>query len=216
MNLSLTQVSLFEGMDPQEIDAILDCLSAQKRTYAKGETIFSMGQSVGEIGVVLTGSVHLLRVDYWGRQSLLHRIGALETFGEAFASLGSGLRFDVIAAEESEVLFLNVERVLTTCSAACRFHHRLIRNLLTLLAAKNLELTKKLDLLSQRSTRGKLMEYLSAQAALHGSAVFEIPFNRQQLADYLSVERTAMTTELSRMVQEGILRVDRRRFELLS
>ncbi len=206
---------LFSGMSERELEQILHCLSAQARTYGKGEFLFHSGDAARDIGVVLEGSLHLSQEDYWGNRSLLARVGEYEAFGETFACRKAPFSFDIVAAQECRVLFLDVERVLTSCSNACQFHQRLVRNLLTLLAEKNLELSQKAEVLAQRTIRSKLMEYLSGQARRRHAVSFDIPFNRQQLADYLSVDRSAMTVELGKMAREGILRFEKNHFELL-
>lgn len=211
----LKRTCLFEGMEETEIQSILECLSAQRRQYDKGEVLFHAGDTSQRIGVVLSGSVHFTKEDYWGNRLLLSRIGEAEVFGEAYAGLHSGFAFDITAAEKTQILFLDLNRVLTSCPKACQFHQRLIRNLLTLLACKNMELTKKVDVLSQRTVRSKLMEYLSTQARLQRCVSFDIPFNRQQLADYLAVDRCSMTVELGKMQKEGILRFEKNHFTLL-
>jgi CRP-like cAMP-binding protein len=136
-------------------------------------------------------------------------------FGEAFACAGAeNLPVGVMAAEESEILLMNHERMLTSCPSACAFHTALIRNLTRILAEKNVILTQKLEHVTRRTTREKLLSYLSARAKLAKGNVFDIPFSRQELADYLSVERSAMSAELSRMRNEGLLRYKRNHFEL--
>lgn len=211
----LRHTRLFQNIKPEEISAILGCLQAQCREYPKGAFVFQRDDVLQEIGIVIKGSIHLTKEDYWGRQSLLARIDEYGMFGEAFASLKTPLTFDAAAARDTSVLFLNISRILKSCSNTCQFHQRLIQNLFILLAEKNLELSNKASVLSQRSIRSKLMEYLSSQAALHRSFSFTIPFNRQQLADYLSVDRSSMTVELRKMEKEKILRFEKNHFELL-
>lgn len=123
---------------------------------------------------------------------------------------------DVVAAEESQVLFLNVERVLQVCPHTCAHHSKLIRNLLLLSAQKNLNLSRKIFHTASKTIRGRLLSYLSYQARRSGSPSFTVPFNRQQLADYLNVERSALSNELSKMQRDGLLLVERNRFTLTS
>lgn len=128
---------------------------------------------------------------------------------------GSGaMRSDVVAVESCTVLLMDVERVLSRCTNSCAFHARLTENLFALLAEKNRILARKVDYLAQRTTRQRLLAYLSEQAQRAGSAEFTIPFNRQQLADFLSVERSAMSAELSRMQAEGLIETERSWFHL--
>ena len=122
---------------------------------------------------------------------------------------------NAVAVRQSEVLFLDINRIITMCPSGCQFHGRLIRNLLSVIATKNKILTQKLEHMSQRSTREKLLSYLSEQAQRVGKESFDIPFNRQQLADFLSVDRSAMSNELSKMRKEGLLEFDRNHFVLL-
>lgn len=206
---------LFQGLEEREIQSVLQCLSAKARDYQKGETIFHPGRSVKEVGMVQAGRVHLVKEDRWGNAALLSTISMGELFGESYACVGKPLPLRAVAAEECRVLFLTIGKVLTTCSSACRFHARLIQNLLSILAGKNLFLAQKADILAQRTVREKLLNYLFYQSQTHGSAVFTIPLNRQQLADYLSVDRSSMTVEMGKLCKEGILKVERNRFELL-
>jgi len=137
-------------------------------------------------------------------------------FGESYACLPEeAIPIRAVAAESAEVLLLEVRRVLTTCPSACAFHALLIRNLLEVLAVKNLTMNEKLIHLTQRTTRDKLLSYLSVCSARAGEPEFEIPYNRQQLADYLSVDRSAMSAELSRLRAQGMLVCKKNRFRLL-
>lgn len=213
---TLAQTKLFSGMTEEEISAMLSCLSAVTKTYAKGEYIFRSGECISSMALLLSGCAHIQQEDYWGNLSILSEVSQGEIFGEVYACLGSEeMRNNVVAVQSSTVLFLDINRVLTVCPSACEFHSRLIQNLLSVLAQKNLILTRKITHMSQRTTREKLLSYLSEQSAKAGSAVFDIPFNRQQLADYLSVDRSAMSAELGRMRDEGLLRFNRNHFELL-
>lgn len=214
--LILQKSPLFAGLKPEEIKSVLTCLSAAEQTYQKGEYIFENGQKITSMGLVLSGSVHILRDDFWGVRNIIGEAAAGDLFGEAYAcAFREKLEVEVVAAESCSVLFLNVGRVLSTCSAACEFHGRLIRNLLSVLAGKNLMLTGKIDHISKRTTREKLLSYLSAVSEQSGSSAFEIPYNRQQMADYLCVDRSAMSNELSRMQKEGLLAFHKNSFRLL-
>lgn len=211
----LRRARLFGGMSAEDTASILGCLGAREVPFAKGEAVVRAGETVRDLGIVLAGSVLVVAEDFWGNRSIVARVGEGGTFAEAFASLGAPARFGVVAGEAARVLLLDVERVLTTCSAACRFHRQLVRNLVAVLADKNLELSQKTSVLSQRTIRSKVMEYLSDQARRAGSPAFAIPFTRQQLADYLAVDRSSLSVELGKMSREGIVRFERNRFELL-
>lgn len=211
----LTESALFRGIQPDETQEMLQCLGAERRKYEKGARIFRTGDTVAELGLVLSGSILIQNDDFWGNTTVLDHVIPGQIFAETYACTGEPLMVDAVAAEASEVLFLNVGRVLQTCTQACAHHNKLVRNLLFLSARKNLNLSRKIFHTSSKSIRGRLLSYLSFQTARCGSHSFSIPFNRQQLADYLNVDRSALSNELSKMQKEGLLRVDRSRFELL-
>ncbi len=213
-NKNLTKIALMQGLNEQEISLILNCLQAKIKKYEKGETIFQEGEKIEEIGIIFSGTVTVQRNDYWGNRSIVALLGEMDVFGETFACLNQSSDVQVIAEESSEILFLQVNRVLTTCSSSCQFHNRLIRNLLGICAKKNYQMNVKVDILSQKTTREKLLTFLSRQAIRLGKQQFEIPFNRQQLADYLSVDRSAMTVELGKLKREGIIDFQKNVFTL--
>lgn len=212
----LKQTTLFAGVGDEEITALLCCLNATKRDYPKGAYILRQGDHVSDILLTVRGTLHIQSEDHWGNRHILRHISVGETFGEAYAAPHSGaLLSDAVAAEDCTVLFFDVRRLLTTCSSACRFHAQVVQNLVFALSEKNRALVQKLGYMSRRTTRDKLTAYLSEQAKARHSACFVIPFNRQQLSDYLSVDRSAMSAELGRMRDEGLLRFEKNRFELL-
>lgn len=209
--------ALFADIEPAEARALLGCLGAVERSYAKGERALRAGDRTSALGLVLEGAVRIEREDYWGTRSIIARIGSGRTFGEAFACAPE-LPCDVsaVAVEDgTRVLFLNAGKVMTTCPSSCAFHARLARNLLAVLARRAHGLTRKIDHVSKRTTRGKLLAYLSDEAARAGADEFSIPFDRQELADYLAVDRSAMCAELSRMRRDGVIDYRRERFRLL-
>ena len=165
----------------------------------------------------MEGSVNIIKDDVWGNRKIIENISQGQIFAETYACTpGEALMVDVVAAEPSEALFLEVERVLRTCPNTCSHHSRLVRNLLALSAQKNLNLSRKIFHTSPKTIRGRLLSYLSEQAVRSGGRSFTIPFDRQQLADYLNVERSALSGELGRMQREGLLRTRRNQFELLA
>lgn len=211
----LKHTKLFYGIAEAEIESMLGCLSAAKHCYQKGEYVFSRGELISALAILLEGCIHIQKEDYWGNLSILNEISEGELFGEVYACLGDDeILYNAVAVKQSIVIFLDISRVLTMCPSACRFHGQIIQNLLSVLASKNKILTQKLEHMSQRTTREKLLSYLSEQSLRAGSPSFEIPFNRQQLADFLSVDRSAMSNELCKMRDEGILLFDKNRFVL--
>ena len=206
---------LFAGIRVDEIQPMLSCLQAVERKYPRGAYIFHTGEEVRALALLVRGTAHIQKEDFWGNRSLLASLAVGDIFAEAYAMPGSGaMRSDVVAVESCTVLLMDVERVLSRCTNSCAFHARLTENLFALLAEKNRILARKADYLAQRTTRQRLLAYLSEQAQRAGSAEFTIPFNRQQLADFLSVERSAMSAELSRMQAEGLIETERSWFHL--
>lgn len=212
----LKQTKLFSGVGDDEISSMLSCLGATLRVYKKGEFVLRQGEQLSEIMVLVEGNLHIQSDDYWGNRSILGEICAGEMFGEAYAAPESGaLLNDVAAVTDSAVVCFDVKRILTSCSSACRFHTIVVQNLFFAISEKNRKLVQKLGVLSKRSTREKLISYLSEQSKKQNSASFSIPFNRQQLADFLSVDRSAMSNELCKMRDEGLIRFEKNRFVLL-
>lgn len=208
---------LFAGMDQAEIPTMLNCLSAVQKKFGKDEYVLRSGKVIESFGLVLSGTVLVIWEDFWGNRNIITHIGVGEIFAESFASLiNHPLAVDVVTQEPTEILFLNISKVLSTCSSNCGSHHQLIRNLVSMLAAKNLKLNEKLQHITQRSTREKILSFLSAQSARYGSSSFEVPFNRQQMADFLSVDRSAMSNELCKLRDEGVLAFQHNHFQLYS
>ena len=211
----LKRTKLFSGVGDDDISTMLSCLGARLLTYKKGEHVLRQGEHLSDILVLAEGSLHIQRDDYWGNRSILGHIGVGEIFGEAYVAPESGtLLNDVIAVDDSAVFFFDVKRVISTCSSACRFHTMVVQNLFFAISEKNRGLVQKLDYMSRRTTREKLLSYLSEEAKKQNSASITLPFNRQQLADYLSVDRSAMSNELCKMRDEGLLEFEKNRFRL--
>ena len=212
----LKRTQLFSAVSEEEISSMLSCLNARLRTYKKGEYVLRQGEHLHDITVLVDGELHIRRDDYWGNRAIVDRIAVGEMFGEAYIAPESGaLLNDVIAIEDSTVMFFDVKRIITVCSSACRFHSMVVQNLFFAISEKNRKLVQKLGCISKRSTREKLMSYLSEEAKRNNNSSFMIPFNRQQLADFLSVDRSAMSNELCKMRDEGLLEFDKSAFKLL-
>ncbi len=214
--MDLTRLPLFRGIDSTELPELLTCVGGVRRRYEKGDLLLRRGERVTQLGVVLSGGVHIVREDFWGNRTIVGLAGPGDVFGESYACLpGEALEVSVLAAAETEVLLLNAERTFVGCGQGCAFHLQLSKNLLALLAGKNLMLTKKMGHMAQRTTREKLLSYFSAQALAAGGPEFDIPMDRQQLADYLAVERSAMSASLSGLRREGILDFHKHHIHLL-
>lgn len=212
----LAQSILFRGCSLEDIPTMLRCLESEERHYRRGEVVHHTGDVIHTVGLVLSGSVSIEYNDVWGNKSILDLAGPGQVFAETYACLpGEPMMIGVVAVEPSRLLFLNLSRILSAPGCSCSFHQLLIGNLLASASQKNLILSRRILHTSAKSIRGRLLSYLSYQAHIHGSREFDISFNRQQLADYLSVDRSAMSSELGRMQRDGLLLVERRHFVLL-
>lgn len=211
----LQKTQLFSGISEEDTAVMLECLQAKLRTYKKGEFVVRQGEHISNIMVLAAGKLHIQRDDHWGNRSIISMISAAEMFGEAYAAPDSSpMLNDVLAVEDSAVIFFDVNRIITVCPSACRFHSMVVRNLFFAISEKNRKLVRKLSFMSERTTREKLIAYLSEEAKRQNSSSFSIPFNRQQLADFLSVDRSAMSNELCKMRGEGLLEFEKNRFVL--
>ena len=212
----LQKCPLFEEIAPGEIFSMLKCLGAQVKLFDKKDFLLSEGDAAGHIGLVLEGAVRIEQTDYFGNRSILGRAGPGELFGESFACAGiDTLPLDVTAAESGAAMFLDCGRILRTCTSACTFHQKLVYNLMKIMAQKNLAFHRRFGIAARRTTREKLLAYLAAQAKDTGCASFTIPFDRQQLADHLLVDRSGLCAEISRLRAEGLLECRKNRFTLL-
>lgn len=216
MELSfLRQTPLFRGIEESDLANMLTCLQATTAGYEKDERIYPCGESIDCIGLVLSGSVLIEKNDLWGNRSIIGCAAAGQIFGETYACIpGEPMLVEVVASEKTEVLFCNVRRMMEVCSNSCVFHHAMIENLLQITARKNLELSRRILYTSPKSIRGRVMTYLSDLAQQNGSETVTVPFNRQQLADYLGVDRSALSNELSKMQKDGLVRYDKNTFRL--
>ncbi|MGN0637731.1 MAG: Crp/Fnr family transcriptional regulator [Huintestinicola sp.] len=212
----LKNTQLFSGVGEEDIRAMLGCMQARLSAYKKNEYVLRQGERIDNIMVLAEGRLHIQRDDHWGNCSIISIVDPGEMFGESYAAPESGpVMNDVIAAEDSAVIFMDIKKIITVCPNACKFHSAAVRNLFFAISEKNRKLVRKLGYMSKRTTREKLMAYLSEEANRRGSSSFSIPFNRQQLADFLSVDRSAMSNELCRMRDEGLLEFEKNRFKLL-
>ena len=212
----LYQCPLFEGLDNKELHALFTCLSVKERNMQKDELLLAAGDPPEQIGAVLSGRVYVVQEDYWGERKILASIEEGGIFGEAFAcAQAETLPVSVIARQPGRILLFDCEKMLTPCASSCGFHTVLIRNMMRILANKNIALTRKMEHITKKTAREKVLSYLSEYAVLEGKAVFEIPFNRQEMADYLSIERSALSSTLGKMRNEGIIDFYKNKFRIL-
>ena len=211
----LEKCPLFLQVEEENLLRMLTCLGARVENFDKKYTIIAEGNPARYIGVVLTGSVQMVRIDYYGNRSILAEMGVGEIFGEAFACAEvPSVPVTVIANEPCTIMLLECSHILHTCHNNCGFHQQLIFNLMKELATKTIRLHQKTEITSKRSTREKLMTYLMYEAQRAGSSRFEIPFDRQELADYLEVDRSGLSVEISKLRKEGVLESEKNMFKL--
>lgn len=213
--LSLSKTKLFNQISTRNIEHVLQCLKFHVKSFRKGEHIFSIGDQIHEIGLVVSGLVLIENNDLWGNRSILAAIEKGHIFAESYAFVNERLNVTVIAAEDTEVLFLNAQAIITMCSKACYFHTQLIQNLLSISSSNNIRLSERILNTSSKTIRGRLITYFSQQAHKNGSNTFKILLNRQELADYLNVDRSALSNELGKMRDENILSFYKNEFQLL-
>ena len=212
----LRKCPLFDRIADKNLTALLACLDAKVEHFDKKYTIFSEGNPAKYIGIILSGSAHIIRNDYYGNRSIVSVVEPSQLFGEAFACADvESMPVSVIANEPCEVMLIDCQHILHTCTNTCHFHQQLIFNLMKNLALKSIMFHQKIEITSKRSTREKLLAYLSVQAEKNNSNSFTIPFDRQELADYLEVDRSGLSAEISKLRDEGVLESNRKHFVLL-
>lgn len=206
---------LFSGIKRNEIQILLVCLKSQKVFYSKGEMIFRMGEKISRTALLLKGQAHVEWYDYWGKRHIINAILPGDILGETYAATQGIPNVNVAADEDSVLLFLDLSSLLHMCSTACPFHARLIDNLFAFLAKRNITLREKLTYITQPTLRDKILSYLSSESVRQHSSYFDIPFDRQQLADFLSADRSALSNELSKLKKEGLIDFEKNHFHLL-
>ncbi len=213
---NLKKCPLFWGIEEESLNRMLVCLGAKVEHFDRKETIFAEGEEAKDIGILLSGGAQEIRIDYYGNRSILSDIAPSEVFGEAFACAEIGeLPVSVVATEPSDVMLVDCSHILHVCHNNCGFHQQQIFNLMKILAEKNLRFHERIEITSNRTTREKLLSYLMIEAKRQGRERFEIPFDRQELADYLEVERSGLSSEIGKLKKEGIIDVNKNQFALL-
>jgi CRP-like cAMP-binding protein len=207
---------LFEGIVPEDRMAMLSCTGYHIGTFRKGDVVAFEDENIKHIGIVVSGAVDMIKEDIWGNKTMLVRIHKNEVFGETFACGSDNLSVvTFLVSEDSKILFMPFDRVMRNCTMACQFHLRLIENMVRVIANKNRDLMRKVEAVSKRSIREKLLAYLSIQAQAQKSRYFEIPLGRVELAEYLCVDRSALTRELVKMKEDGLIDYDKNCFRML-
>lgn len=206
---------LFKGIEKEALDRLLGCLQAYEKQYQKGEYILHRGDVVSHIGYMVEGTAHIIKDDYWGNRTIIREIETEDLFAEAYACIPEQpSEISILTTRACNILFLDIHHLMQQCEQTCHYHQRIIQNLLIISAQKNIALTQKMEHITKRTTRDKILSYLSALSLQTNQLVIEVPFNRQQLADYLSVDRSALSAELSKMQKEGIILYHKHTFQL--
>lgn len=207
---------LFDGIDPKDRHTMLSCTGYHIGTFRKGDIVAFEAENIRHVGIVLSGAVDMVKEDLWGGKTLLVRSHKNDLFGETFACGQDSLSVvTFVVSQNARILFMPFDRVMQSCTRSCLFHHRLIENMVRIIAGKNRDLMRKLEVVSKRTIREKLLAYLSIQAQVHESRYFEIPLGRVELAEYLCVDRSALTRELVKMKDDGLIDYDRNCFRIL-
>ncbi len=212
----LSKLAMFDGIGEKCIESLLACCNVKSAVFDKGEVIITSGKIYDEFGILMQGKAKIIEEDFWGNENLISIAKENDTFAEAFSFIpNTQCQVTVIAIEKCEVLFINAKRILETCKNECGIHEKVIKNIMFDFARKTIYLNRKINHLSKRTTKQKIMCFLSDMALESGNTEFCIPFNRQQMADYLSVDRSAMSSELSDLKKQGKLDYRKNRFVLL-
>ena len=212
----LKKLNLFLGVSENEIHHMMSCMNPQKRSYEKNETILRAGEQIHSFGLLLSGTALIEKEDFWGNVAVMSALSSGSMFAEVYAAL-SQIPTDVtvIATSHCEIMFFDLSAFTSLCGESCSYHSRIIQNVMTSIARRTLQLNQKIDCISKRTIRDKLMAYLSSESMRQHNNTFDIPYNRQQLADYLFVDRSALSNEISKLTREGLIRSQRNHFEIL-
>lgn len=207
---------LFKGIRKEDMQGMLGCTGYHIGRYKKGEAVILEEEDIRHIGIVLSGAVDMVKEDIWGGKTLLMRIHKSNLFGESFACAeDTQAVVSFLASEDTQVMFIPFHRIMHTCTMACEFHHRLIENMVSIIAGKNRDLMRKVEIVSKKTLREKILTYLSIQAQSHNSRYFEIPLGRVELSEYLCADRSALSRELANMKADGLIDYDKNVFRIL-
>lgn len=208
--------TLFQGIAEEDLTSMLHCTGYHLATFKKGQVITLEQEEIRHIGIVLSGAVDMVLEDLWGSKTLLVRSRETEMFGETFACGDDNRALATfVAAEDSQVVFIPFHKIMHTCNHACQFHHQLVENMVRIIAGKNRELLRKVDIVSKKTLREKILAYLSVQSQLQQSRYLELPLGRVELAQYLCADRSALTRELEKMRADGLIDFHKNTFKIL-
>ena len=211
---NLEECILFKNIENSQILPLLNCLEYKIKEYKKNQLVFQNGCKTNNGGIVLNGALQIVQYDYFGNRSILSRIEENQLFGISYSLCNLALPICIEASTDSVILFINADKIITPCKKLCQNHIVLMNNLLNILARKNVNLNQKIECLSKRTTREKILNYLTQKSIENNSKTFNIPHDRQGLADYLCVERSAMSAEITKLQKEGLIKTKKNYFEI--
>ncbi|MEI6602125.1 MAG: Crp/Fnr family transcriptional regulator [Clostridia bacterium] len=213
----LKQLQLFEEINPLDLNSLMNCLNAKYLSYVKGDYILSQGESFTGVGIILSGNVEIIKEDYFGKRTIITNLSAPDYFGEVFVCAGiTTSPVSVVSATDTEIVVIDYQRIILTCSSSCNHHALLIKNMLKLIANKTLLLNKKINFLLIKGLREKISTYLLERFTQVNAQYFDIPFDRAALADFLNVDRSALSRELSRMKEEKLIDYHKNSFQIVN
>ncbi len=212
---NLKRSKIFQNITENDIKKLLPCLKASVKKFKKNQIIFHQGDFIEKVGIILYGELKIEKIDFWGNSSILKILTNYEMFGEIYAFEKQPLEVSIISNTDSEILFINFNKIITPCEIACTFHTQLIINLLKIFANKTSAMNKKIEILSKRSIEDKLLTYLKSISLKTKNNEFSIPYNRQELANFLGVNRSALSKELIRLEKDGIIKYHKNIFKLI-
>lgn len=207
--------SLFAGISPEEAEVMLTCLGAVRKKYARGDRIMRSGWPTDRLGVVLSGRVRVEVADAWGDVAILELLETGCLFAQSYACSMEPLDIDVVADSACEVMLIRADLIIHPCPRQCGCHSHIASNLMRALASHNLDMNRRAMAMAPKTIRGKVLAYLSQQRKLSGSNTFSIPYSQTKLASYLSVDRSALSSELSKLRREGVIDYEGSTYRLL-
>lgn len=212
--MNLKNHPLFQDLSESDLDQLYHAACMRSQFFEKNQTVFHAGDRICEVGIVQTGNIHIEMLDLWGNKSILSSIAPGQIFAETYAICRKPLLVDVTAAAPCEILFLNLEFLARSFSEPGSCRDAIMQNLFAICVRKNLILSNRIFCTTPKTVRGRLLVYLSSESAKAGSTSFTIPFDRQGMADYLNLDRSALSKELGRMKKDGILDFKKNHFIL--
>ncbi len=211
----LKNYKLFEGLDNEHTDAIKKCLKMYEIEYDKNNFIWHAGDTPKYVYLIVSGQVNLIIEDIKGNREIIMTFSENTSFGEAYAFSNEKYRISAVAKVKTKLIRMNKEEILSTCAKNCDFHKQIIKNLVIMLAEKNLIQNTKIDYLSKKSIRDKLSFYLFSESSKARGNVLYLNLNREELADFLGVDRSALSREMSKMKAENLIDYKKNKIEIL-